>query len=119
MEAGLIHKMNMEQQVWLVLGTSNLGAPGNIRFGDIFLLFMEKEDLFRAPESNYISTFLMWQPGWLSRYSDSLRAARSWDRIPVGGDIFRTNTDRLWGSPRLLYSRYRVFPGDKAAGGCL
>jgi hypothetical protein len=47
MEAGLIHKMNMEQQVYLVLGTSSLGAPGNIRFGDILLLLKERENLFR------------------------------------------------------------------------
>ena len=33
-----------------------------------------------------------------------------------GGEIFLTYPDRLWGPPSLLYSWYRVFPGDKAAG---
>jgi hypothetical protein len=46
------------------------------------------------------------------------RAGRSRDRIPVGGggEIFLTRPDRLWGPPSLLYNRYRVFPGGKAAG---
>ena len=35
---------------------------------------------------------------------------------PGGSRIFRTRPDRLWGPPSLLYSRYRVFPGGKAAG---
>ena len=52
----------------------------------------------------------------LSRYSDSLRAGRSGDRIPVGGEIFHTCTDRLWGPPNHLYNGYRVFPGGEAAG---
>jgi len=42
---------------------------------------------------------------------------RSGDRIPVGGEIFRTRPDRLWGSPNLLYNGYRVFPGWNAAEG--
>ena len=33
-----------------------------------------------------------------------------------GGEIFRTCPDRPWGPPNLLYNRYRVFPGGKAAG---
>jgi hypothetical protein len=41
---------------------------------------------------------------------------RSADRIPVGGEIFRTLQDRSWVSPSLLYSGYRAFPGAKAAG---
>ena len=55
-------------------------------------------------------------PGWLSRYNDSLQVGRSGDRIPVGGEIFRTRPDRPWGPPSLLPHGYRVFPGSKAAG---
>jgi hypothetical protein len=43
-------------------------------------------------------------------------AGRSGDRIPVGGEIFRTRPDRSWDLPSLLYNGYRVFPGGKAAG---
>ena len=46
----------------------------------------------------------------------TLRAVRSADRIPVGGEIFRTRPDRPWHPPILLYNGYRVFPGGKAAG---
>ena len=35
---------------------------------------------------------------------------------PGGGQIFRCRRDQLWGPPSLLYNRYRVFPGGKAAG---
>jgi hypothetical protein len=33
-----------------------------------------------------------------------------------GGEIFLTLPDRPWGPPSLLYNRYRLFPGGKAAG---
>ena len=41
----------------------------------------------------------------------------SGDRIPVGGEIFRTCSDRYWGPPSLLYNGYRVFPGVKSGRG--
>jgi hypothetical protein len=50
-----------------------------------------------------------------SQYSDTLRTGRSGDRIPVGGEIFRTRPDRPGGPPSLLYNGYRVFPGGIAA----
>jgi hypothetical protein len=37
------------------------------------------------------------------------------DRIPVGGEIFRTRPDRSWGPPSLLYNGSRVLLGSKAA----
>jgi hypothetical protein len=47
----------------------------------------------------------------------TLRAGRSGDRIPVGGEIFRSRSDRPWGPPSLLYNGYRVsFPGIKRPG---
>jgi hypothetical protein len=49
--------------------------------------------------------------------TDWLRAGRSGDRIPMGGEIFRTCPDRPWGPPILLYNGYRVFPGGKERPG--
>jgi hypothetical protein len=46
-----------------------------------------------------------------------LRAGRSGDRIPVGGEISRACPDRLWGSRSLLYNGYRVCPGGKVRPG--
>ena len=56
-------------------------------------------------------------PGQLSRYSDSLRTGRSGDRISVGGEIFRTRPDQLWGPSSPLYNGHRVsFLGVKRPG---
>jgi len=49
-----------------------------------------------------------------------LRLATGWTvrgSNPVGGEIFRTCTDRPWGSPSPLYNGYRVFPGVKRGRG--
>jgi hypothetical protein len=43
--------------------------------------------------------------GWTVRGSNTGR-----------GEIFRTRPDWPWGSPSLLYSGYRVFPGVKRSG---
>jgi len=43
----------------------------------------------------YISTV------YIYIYIDSLRAGLSGDRVPVGGEIFRTRLDRPWGTPSL------------------
>jgi hypothetical protein len=59
-----------------------------------------------------------WEPGWRSRYSDTLRAGRSGDRIRWD-DIFRTYPDPLRGPPSLLYNGYRVFPGSKGSRGLM
>ena len=53
----------------------------------------------------------------MCRCVDCLRAGRFGDRIPVGGEIFRTSPDRPWGPPNLLYNGYRVFPGGKVRPG--
>ena len=64
----------------------------------------------RAAYSNYN------EPGYVSRYSDSPTERTVRDRIPVGGDIFRTFSDVPWGPPGLLNNGYRVLPGVKMAG---
>ena len=38
------------------------------------------------------------------------------DRIPMGGEIFRSRPDRPWGPPSLLQFGYRTFPRGKSAG---
>ena len=58
----------------------------------------------------------MWERQ-LSRYRDWLRAGWSSDRIPVGGEIFRTCPDRPWGPTSLLYNGYRDFPEGKERPG--
>ena len=56
-------------------------------------------------------------PGSSVGIPTELRDGRSGDRIPVGGEIFRTCPDRPWGPPSLLYNGYRVFPGSKERPG--
>ena len=49
-----------------------------------------------------------------------LRLATGWTvrgSNPGEGVIFRTCPDWPWGPPSLLYSGYRVFPGDKERPG--
>ena len=55
-----------------------------------------------------------WRPCSSVRIATELRAG---NRIPVGGEIFRTCPDRPWGPPSLLYNGYRVFPGGKKRPG--
>ena len=64
--------------------------------------------------NSFIDSFL-WTggPGSPVGIATGLRAERSEDRIPRGGEIFRTCPDRPWGPPSLLYNGYRVFPGGK------
>ena len=57
-----------------------------------------------------------WNRNGSAGIATALRALGSGDRIPVGGEIFRTCPDRSWGPPSLLYNGYRLFPGGKAAG---
>lgn len=45
---------------------------------------------------------------YISSYSDSLQAGQCGNRIPVGGEPFRTCSDQPWGSPNLLYDGYNV-----------
>ena len=56
----------------------------------------------------------MYGPGQLSRYSDSLRAWRSGDRIPVGAKFSAPVQTGSGGPPSFLYNGYRVsFPEVK------
>jgi hypothetical protein len=75
-----------------------------------------------AEEDHTVTTFRMFillpplgrGPPYISRYCDSLWAAPSGDRIPVGWEIFCTCPDRPCSPPSLLCNGYRFsFPGVK------
>jgi hypothetical protein len=57
------------------------------------------------------------EPGRRSQYSDSLRAGRSGDRIPVGARFSAPIQTGSEAPPSLLYNGYRVFPGGKGGRG--
>jgi hypothetical protein len=50
---------------------------------------------------------------YLSRYSDSLRAGRFGNRIPFGGEIFRTRPNQPCGLTRHFTTGFESFPGIK------
>jgi hypothetical protein len=52
-----------------------------------------------------------------SRYSYSLRTGRSRDRIPVGGENFRTCPDRPWAHPASCTMGTGSFPGLNSGRG--
>jgi len=52
--------------------------------------------------------FTLCGPVYRRRYSDSLWAGQSGNRILVGSEIFCTHPDWPWGPPRFLYSGYHV-----------
>ena len=58
--------------------------------------------IIKDPKSILPTLILLHGPGWLSRYSDKLRAGRSGDRIPAWGEIFRIRRDRPWGPTQPL-----------------
>ena len=48
--------------------------------------------------------------------AQSVRAGRSWDRIPMGTRFSAPVQTGPGAPPSHLYNEYRVLPGDKAAG---
>ena len=56
----------------------------------------------------YLNSKVLLATGWTVRKS-----------IPGWREILSACPDPSWGPPSLLYNRYRVFPGDKAAGAWL
>ena len=54
--------------------------------------------------------------GWRSRYSDSLRAGRSGNRILVGANFSAPVQNGPAARPASYYNGYRIFPVGKAVG---
>ena len=61
------------------------------------------------------TALLMSGPGWLSRYSDSLRTGRSGDRIPVGASFSAPIQTGLGAHPASCKTGTGSFPWVKAA----
>jgi hypothetical protein len=76
--------------------------------------FVTRYNVFTLSNFSYVN-LLLCGPRQLSRYSDSLRAGRCEDRIPVGQDLPHPSRPTL-GPPSLLYNGYRVFAWVKRPG---
>ena len=84
----------------------------------MFPTFGRTVESMTNPMKGFVSQYTVkGGPGSVVDISDKLRAERSGDRIPVGGEIFRTCPNRLLGPTSLLYSGYWVFPGGKERPG--
>ena len=102
---------------WLVFITETVCVYCAVRTGvEIYLVLFFKKIMVNL--KSFFSHFfvsIIYGPGWLSRYSDSLRTGCSGNRIPLVSDIFRTFPDRPWGPPSLLYDAYWLsFLGGKS-----
>ena len=75
-----------------------------------WIIMKEWRALFR-------DSYLLNGPGSSVGITTALRAGRSGNRIPVGGEIFRPCPDRHWHPPSLLCNGYWVFPGGKKRSG--
>jgi len=72
-------------------------------------MYLEYQDCDNVKQRKKTVSFFF--PGTSVGIATELRAGRSGDRIPVGGEILRTCPYRPWGPPSLLYNGYRVFTG--------